>query len=263
MSSFGGRQFERKGHDDESIGSPDRPSSVDNNTDALRSSFNDEITVAGDYEQQQESEAKPTAVETPQRQSESQRFPSISAHAAPNQPALAALFNVSTAFALPRGLMAMSFAAGNHLAGSSQQALPSDGSAQTAFQNPNATVGTNLPGMFSPHLLALMMSHTGGISATTTLPVMALLAQQQLQSLSGLNHVSANLPPASVTSQTPPPLTNRSAVPLFLDYDEHTLNEYQCMLRKQIELFGKLPSLVIIVLQEIVGIGGIIYLPCC
>lgn len=32
-------------------------------------------------------------------------------------------------------------------------------------------------------------------------------------------------------------LTNRSAVPLYLDYDEESLNEYQCILRKQIELF--------------------------
>jgi hypothetical protein len=34
-----------------------------------------------------------------------------------------------------------------------------------------------------------------------------------------------------------PTLTNRSAVPLFLDFDEQSLNEYQCLLRKQIELF--------------------------
>jgi hypothetical protein len=34
-----------------------------------------------------------------------------------------------------------------------------------------------------------------------------------------------------------PTLTHRSSVPLYLDYDEQSLNKYQCLLRKQIELF--------------------------
>jgi hypothetical protein len=42
---------------------------------------------------------------------------------------------------------------------------------------------------------------------------------------------------ALIDNFSPAALTNRSAVPLYLDYDEETLNEYQCILRKQIELF--------------------------
>jgi hypothetical protein len=37
-------------------------------------------------------------------------------------------------------------------------------------------------------------------------------------------------------------LANRSAVPLYLDYDDQALSEYQCLLRKQVELFETRPE---------------------
>jgi hypothetical protein len=40
----------------------------------------------------------------------------------------------------------------------------------------------------------------------------------------------------------PPGLTNRPAVPLYLDYDEQSLTEYQILLRQQIELFEAGPD---------------------
>jgi hypothetical protein len=48
--------------------------------------------------------------------------------------------------------------------------------------------------------------------------------------------------PSAVITPSDEDLTNRSAVPLYLDYDEQALSEYQCLLRKQIELFETRPD---------------------
>jgi 3-dehydroquinate dehydratase len=55
---------------------------------------------------------------------------------------------------------------------------------------------------------------------------------------------SGILPPSAMPSSDlqVEGLTNRSAVPLYLDYDEQALSEYQCVLRKQIELFETRPE---------------------
>lgn len=50
---------------------------------------------------------------------------------------------------------------------------------------------------------------------------------------------SAAMPPSNLQNEG---LTNRSAVPLYLDYDDQALSEYQCVLRKQIELFETRPE---------------------
>jgi hypothetical protein len=44
------------------------------------------------------------------------------------------------------------------------------------------------------------------------------------------------------TERTTPTLTNRPPVCLYIDLDESVLSEYQCLLRKQIELFETLPE---------------------
>jgi hypothetical protein len=52
------------------------------------------------------------------------------------------------------------------------------------------------------------------------------------------NGATATFPSNSTLATSPTPaLTNRSSVPLYLDFDDGTLNQYQCLLRKQIELF--------------------------
>ena len=59
----------------------------------------------------------------------------------------------------------------------------------------------------------------------------AAVAQQPTRS-------SANMRP----NEGPAKLTNRPPIPLFLECDEDTLSEYQCLLRKQIEVFEASPE---------------------
>jgi hypothetical protein len=49
-------------------------------------------------------------------------------------------------------------------------------------------------------------------------------------------------PGAGASIERSPGLTNRPPVPVYLDYDEQTLTGYQCLLRKQLELFEAGPD---------------------
>jgi hypothetical protein len=107
------------------------------------------------------------------------------------------------------------------------------------------------------NLLASMMTSTGAAAASSSstsvksspiMPGFSLSSygwqqissdseQQQRQSKQKERISAAATSNACTTSQPSIGLTNRSAVPLYLDFDEQTLNEYQCLVRKQIELF--------------------------
>lgn len=72
---------------------------------------------------------------------------------------------------------------------------------------------------------------------------MACFSGQQQQA--GIHDGASTMLPSSAPASADvrnEGLTRRSAVPLYLDYDEQALSEYQCLLRKQIELFETRPE---------------------
>jgi hypothetical protein len=76
---------------------------------------------------------------------------------------------------------------------------------------------------------------------STSAPSAGPLTMQQLQS--GNNVPSASsLPSGPGVAASAPALTNRPPVALHLEEDSHSLNAYQCLLRKQIELFETAPT---------------------
>jgi hypothetical protein len=79
---------------------------------------------------------------------------------------------------------------------------------QMAASNPNAPPGVNLPGLPMNAMKPLMIPQQGGVPAA-----MPMLPKKSC------------LP-----------------MPIFMDFDEETLTEYQCLLRKQIEVFEAGPE---------------------
>jgi hypothetical protein len=89
----------------------------------------------------------------------------------------------------------------------------------------------------SPFFRALFPS--GDFATQTVAPSAGPVAVQQVSGVTSETSHSDSKPPARPQH---PLLTNRSPIPLVMEYDEQVLNEYQCLLRKQIELFETGPD---------------------
>jgi hypothetical protein len=136
-------------------------------------------------------------------------------------------------------LPSLLFQAGISQNGISQAGISQNGISQAGIANLNPHLNNNI------HALA------------ANLPAMASSLQQATQHNvtpqpgNAAHQTQTSLPTTSqpkshsgtgTSIERSPGLTNRPPVPVYLDYDEQTLTGYQCLLRKQLELFEAGPD---------------------
>lgn len=122
----------------------------------------------------------------------------------------------------------------------SQAGISQNGISQAGMATLNPHLNTNIHALAAN--LPAMASSIQQAAQHNVTPQPGNTAHQTQTTLPSTTTQSKPHPGTGASIERSPGLTNRPPVPVYLDYDEQTLTGYQCLLRKQLELFEAGPD---------------------